>query len=58
MDEYIKNIDVQTIPAQTLAFIGDAVYNVYIRTYLASVSTAKTGALLNGITNRRRNSSI
>ena len=29
MDEYIKNIDVQTIPAQTLAFIGDAVYNVY-----------------------------
>ena len=45
MDEYIKNIDVQTIPAQTLAFIGDAVYNVYIRTYLSSVSTAKTGAL-------------
>jgi ribonuclease-3 family protein len=45
MEEYIKNIDVQTIPAQTLAFIGDAVYNVYIRTYLASISTAKAGAL-------------
>ena len=45
MEEYIKNIDIQVIPAQTLAFIGDAVYNVYIRTYLASISTAKTGAL-------------
>lgn len=45
MEEYIKHIDVQTVPAQTLAFIGDAVYNVYIRTYLTSVSTAKAGAL-------------
>lgn len=45
MDEYINNIDIQTIPAQTLAFIGDAVYNVYIRTYLASISTAKAGTL-------------
>lgn len=45
MEQYINNIDIQTIPAQTLAFIGDAVYNVYIRTYLASISTAKAGAL-------------
>ncbi len=45
MDEYINNIDIQTVPAQTLAFIGDAVYNVYIRTYLTSISTAKAGAL-------------
>lgn len=45
MDEYIENIDLQTISMQTLAFIGDAVYNVYIRTYLASKSTAKTGKL-------------
>lgn len=45
MEEYINNIDIQTVPAQTLAFIGDAVYNVYIRSYLASKSTAKTGAL-------------
>ena len=45
MEEYINNIDIQTIPAQTLAFIGDAVYNVYIRTYLSSVSTAKAGTL-------------
>lgn len=45
MEEYIKGIDMQTIPAQTLAFIGDAVYNVYIRTYLASISSAKAGAL-------------
>ena len=47
MEEYINNIDIQTVPAQTLAFIGDAVYNVYIRTYLTSISTAKAGALHN-----------
>ncbi len=45
MEEYIDRIDIQTVPAQTLAFIGDAVYNVYIRTYLTSISTAKAGAL-------------
>lgn len=43
MEEYINNIDMQTISEQTLAFIGDAVYNVYVRSYLASVSTAKAG---------------
>lgn len=47
MEEYIDNIDIQTVPAQTLAFIGDAVYNVYIRTYLTSISTAKSGILHN-----------
>ena len=45
MEEYINNIDMQTISEQTLAFIGDAVYNVYVRSYLASVSTAKAGQL-------------
>lgn len=45
MEEYINSIDIQIVPAQTLAFIGDAVYNVYIRSYLASISTAKTGTL-------------
>lgn len=45
MEEYIDNIDIQTVSAQTLAFIGDAVYNVYIRTYLTSKSTAKAGIL-------------
>ena len=45
MEEYINNIDIQTVPSQTLAFIGDAVYNVYIRTYLTSISTAKAVAL-------------
>ncbi len=45
MEEYIKNIDLQNISMQTLAFIGDAVYNVYIRSYLASKSNAKTGKL-------------
>lgn len=45
MEEYINKIDTKVVPAQTLAFIGDAVYNVYIRSYLASISTAKTGVL-------------
>lgn len=45
MEEYIKNIDLQTISMQTLAFIGDAVYNIYVRCYLASNSNAKTGLL-------------
>lgn len=45
MEEYIKNIDLQTVSIQTLAFIGDAVYNVYVRTYLASNSSAKSGIL-------------
>ena len=45
MEEYIKNIDIQNVPMQTLAFIGDAVYNVYIRSYLASLNNVKTGIL-------------
>lgn len=45
MDEYIKNIDVQNVSMQTLAFIGDAVYNVYIRSYLASLNNSRTGIL-------------
>lgn len=45
MEEYIKNIDLQNVSMQTLAFIGDAVYNVYIRCYLASNSNAQTGRL-------------
>lgn len=45
MDEYIEKIDLQLISNQTLAFIGDAVYNVYIRTYLASKSNMQTGIL-------------
>ena len=47
MEEYIKNIDLQTVSMQTLAFIGDSVYNVYIRTYLASNSNEQTGKLHN-----------
>lgn len=45
MDEYINNIDLQIVSNQTLAFIGDAVYNVYIRSYLASKSNMQTGIL-------------
>lgn len=45
VEKYIENIDLQTVSMQTLAFIGDAVYNVYIRTYLASKTNAVTGRL-------------
>ncbi len=45
MEEYIKNIDLQNISMQTIAFIGDAIYNVYIRCYLTSKSTMVTGKL-------------
>lgn len=45
MEEYISKIDLQIVSNQTLAFIGDAVYNVYIRTYLASKSNMQTGIL-------------
>ncbi len=45
MEEYINNIDIQNVSMQTLAFIGDSVYNVYIRSYLASLSNEKAGIL-------------
>lgn len=45
MEEYFKNIDLHTISMQTLAFIGDAVYDLYIRTYLASKFNEKSGML-------------
>jgi len=45
VDEYINKIDLQIVSNQTLAFIGDAVYNVYIRSYLASRSYIHTGVL-------------
>lgn len=45
MEDYLNKIDLQNISMQTLAFIGDSVYNVYIRTYLASTCNAKSGTL-------------
>ena len=45
MEEYIKNIDLELISNQTLAFIGDSVHNLYIRIYLASKSNIQTGIL-------------
>ena len=45
MNEYIKNINLDLVSGQTLAFIGDAVYDLYIRTYLASKSNKQTGLL-------------
>lgn len=45
MEEYIKNIDLQTVSMQTLAFIGDSVYDLYIRTYLAAQTNEKAGKL-------------
>ncbi len=47
MEDFIKKMDLQTVSMQTLAFIGDAVYNVYIRCYLASQSNEKTRKLHN-----------
>ncbi len=45
MEEYIKNIDINLVTNQTLAFIGDCVHNLYIRTYLASKNNIQTGIL-------------
>lgn len=45
MEEYINNIDLDLISNQTLAFIGDGVHSLYIRTYLASKSNIQTGLL-------------
>ena len=45
LEEYIKNVDLELISNQTLAFIGDSVHNLYIRTYLASKSNIQTGIL-------------
>ena len=45
MEQYINDIDLKKVSSQTLAFIGDAIYNVYIRTYLASISNEQTGKL-------------
>lgn len=45
MEEYLKNINLSLISNQTLAFIGDSVFDLYIRTYLASKSNKKTGLL-------------
>lgn len=45
MNKYTDNINLDIISNQTLAFIGDAVYNVYIRSYLASKSCKNAGVL-------------
>lgn len=45
MEDFIKKIDLQNVSQQNLAFIGDAIYNVYIRTYLVSNSNTNTGKL-------------
>ena len=47
MEEYLKRIDLQDVSMQTLAFIGDSVYDLYIRSYLASKSNEKAGLLHN-----------
>ena len=45
MEDYIKKIDLQTISGGSLAYIGDSVYDLYIRTYLASKSNEKSRKL-------------
>ena len=47
MEDFIKKIDLQNVSQQNLAFVGDAIYNVYIRTYLISISNTNTGKLHN-----------
>lgn len=45
MEDFIRKIDLQNVSQQNLAFVGDAIYNVYIRTYLISLSNTNTGKL-------------
>ena len=45
MEKYIEKIDIQNVSQQNLAFIGDAIFNVYIRTYLIAKSNKNTGKL-------------
>lgn len=45
MEEYISKIDLQNVSMQNLAFIGDAIYSLYIRTYLVAKSNENTGKL-------------
>ncbi|MBR1884385.1 MAG: Mini-ribonuclease 3 [Clostridia bacterium] len=45
MNSYIESINLDLVSNQTLAFIGDSVYDVYIRSYLAARSNLKTGEL-------------
>lgn len=43
--KYLKNIDLDTVSNQTLAFIGDSVYSMYIRVYLSSKDGLKINVL-------------
>lgn len=45
IENWRKQIDLQTVSMQTLAFVGDAVYDLHIRCYLAASSLEKTGIL-------------
>ena len=45
MEEGNFNIDLQNISMQNLAFIGDAVYSLKIRTYLVTKANESTGKL-------------
>jgi ribonuclease III family protein len=45
INEYLKNIDLDTVSNQTLAFIGDSVYSMYIRVYLSSKEGLKINVL-------------
>ena len=41
--DFINKIDKFSTSSQTLAYIGDAVYDLYIRLYLVSKNNGKTG---------------
>ena len=42
---YMTKQDVQMVNAQSLAFVGDAVYSLYIRSHFCLVSTARSRSL-------------
>lgn len=45
MEENISKIDLQNVSMQNLAFIGDAIFSLYIRTYLVARANENTGKL-------------
>lgn len=45
MEENISKIDLQNVSMQNLAFIGDAVFSLYIRTYLVARANENTGKI-------------
>ena len=43
--DYLSNSEVKDRSSLVFAFVGDAVFTLFVRTYLAEISTAKAGTL-------------